>query len=482
VNLKKSEILELEITKYAYEGKGIAKIDREDAGNGANKTKFVIFVDGSYPGDKVTAQIIKVKSSYAEARTLEVLIPSTERVKASCKFFGTCGGCKQQDMDYASQLKYKQEQVKDIFERLGGFKEFEFQDIISSEKIFYYRNKMEYTFADRRWLSKEELNSGLEIEKNFALGLHIPQIFDKVLDIDECFLQSPESNRILNFTRDFFKSRSTSVFSTKTHTGYLRNLVIKKSHHTNDLMVNLVTSDENDALMKEYTDCILKEIPEITTVVNNINRKKAQTAAGDYEIVYYGSGYIYDTIGGFNFRISANSFFQTNTLQAEILYNTAKEFADFKGNEVVYDLYSGAGTITIFVSGSVKEVYAIEAVEPAVADAEENSKLNNINNVHFITSDLNKTFLSIINSRSIPHPDVVILDPPRAGMNPVTVTDVISLDPGKIVYVSCNPATQVRDIKLFNEGGYTLVKIRPVDMFPHTYHIENVALLVKKEL
>ncbi|MGE5683242.1 MAG: 23S rRNA (uracil(1939)-C(5))-methyltransferase RlmD, partial [Bacillota bacterium] len=249
--------------------------------------------------------------------------------------------------------------------------------------------------------------------------------------------------------------------------------------HSDDLMVNIVTSEENDALMKEYTEGLLKAVPEITTIVNNINTKKAQTAIGDYEKVYYGSGYIHDTIGDFKFRISANSFFQTNTLQAEKLYSTALEFAGIHKDEVVYDLYSGAGTISIFVSNAAKEVYAFEAVEPAVKDAEENRKYNKIKNVHFITADLNRSFLSIVSSKKLPSPDVVILDPPRSGMNPVTVKDVVKLDPERIVYVSCNPATQVRDIKMFNEEGYRLVKVKPVDMFPHTYHIENVVLLEK---
>lgn len=482
--MKKGDILELDITKYAFEGKGIAKIDKEspagsNGGSQENKSSFVIFVNGSYPGDKVSAMITKVKSSYAEAKAIKVITPSQERVEARCKYFGLCGGCKQQDLDYKSQLKYKHEQVKDIFERLGGFKDFEFQDIIRSEKIFYYRNKMEFSFADKRWLTHDEVNNENITDKNFALGLHIPRIFDKVLDIYECFLQSPESNAILNFTREFFKSRNISVFSTKTHTGYLRNLVIKKSHHTDDLMVNIVTSSEDDKLMQEYTAGLLKEVPQITTIVNNINLKMAQTAIGDFEKVYYGSGFIYDTIGGFNFRISANSFFQTNTLNAEFLYSTAKEFAGFKGDEIVYDMYSGAGTITTYIAKSVKKVYAFETVEPAVRDAQENIKLNNISNIKFITTDLNKSFMPLVNAKSIPYPDVIILDPPRAGMNPVTVKDVITLNPGRIVYVSCNPATQVRDIKFFTESGYRLVKTRPVDMFPHTYHIENVALLVK---
>jgi len=482
VNVKKGEIIELEIEKYAFEGRGIAKVDKGSIVPEAideSKNKYVIFVDGSYPGDVVKASLTKIKKSYAEARVAEIIKPSELRITARCKYFGTCGGCKQQDLDYTVQTKFKQQQVEEIFTKMGGFRDFEIEEILPSEKIFYYRNKMEFSFAEKRWLTIEEIKSGEDIDRDFAVGLHIPRVFDKVLDIDECFLQSELSNKILNFTRDFFKERDTSIYSTKTHEGFLRNLVIKQSHHTDDLMVNLVTSSENKELINLYTDTILKEIPQITTIINNVNLRKAAVAVGDYEKIFCGSGFIHDTIGRYKFRISANSFFQTNSLQAEKLYQTALDFAGMKGNEIVYDLYSGAGTISIYVSGNCKEVYAFESVESAVSDAGANAKLNGIENVHFITADLYKSFTPLVEEKKLPKPDVVILDPPRSGMHKNTVEDVIKLNPEKLVYVSCNPATQVRDIKLFSESGYKLVKIKPVDMFPHTYHIENVALLIK---
>lgn len=476
--MKKNEQIELEITGYAFEGKGIAKINVE-AGEEQNDDlkNFVVFVNGSYPGDKVKAIITKKKSRYAEAIVDKIISPSQNRIEARCKYFNYCGGCKAQNLNYETQIKYKEEQVKDIFEKLGGFSGFEFLPIMPSEKIFFYRNKMEYSFADKRWLTPDELNNEEIQNRNFALGLHIPRIFDKVLDIDECWLQSETSNRILNFTREFFRSRNTTIYSTKTHEGYLRNLIIKTAHHTNDLMVNLVSSSENENLFKEYSVSIKNEIPEITTIINNINLKKSQTAIGDYEKVYFGDGYIYDKIGNYKFRISANSFFQTNTLQAENLYETAKQFADFKGDEIVYDLYSGAGTIAIYISKSAKMVFGFETVEPAVADAKVNAGLNNIKSVRFFTTNLDKSFLPIIKEKNTPKPDVIIADPPRSGMNPKTVSDILFLKPKKIVYVSCNPATQARDIKMLIDGGYKLIKYRPVDMFPHTYHIENVALL-----
>lgn len=483
MKIKKGDIVEFQIEKYAFEGKGIAKVSKNELlglnEENGNEKNYVVFVQGSYPGDTVKARLLKIKNSYAEALAINIINPSSERVKAKCKFFGICGGCKQQDLDYDAQVKYKQQQVEEIFNKLGGFSDFEIEPIIPSQNVFYYRNKMEFSFSEKRWLTKDEIIKDETLDKDFSLGLHIPKIYDKVIDVNECFLQSEISNKILNFTRDFFKKRNTSIYSTKTHIGFLRNLVIKQASLTNDLMVNLVTSEENDELINEYSDELRREIPQVTTVINNINKKFAAIAVGDYEKVIYGSGFIYDEIGGYKFRISANSFFQTNTLQAEKLYQTALDFAELNGSEIVYDLYSGAGTIAIFISDKTKKVYAFESVESAIADAKVNAELNNISNVKFFAADLYKSFLLIVEKNKIPKPDVIIVDPPRSGMHSTTVDDVIRLSPNKIVYVSCNPATQVRDVKLMVEAGYKLIKIRPVDMFPHTFHIENVALLKK---
>ena len=483
--MKKGDTIELEIKKYAFEGKGIAKINRDQIKPDPRmekkeaKNNYVIFVGGAYPGDRVKASLRKIKKNYAEAKTEEIIFPSKDRIDPECKFFGTCGGCRQQDLDYKLQTRYKQQQVEEIFNQMGGFSNYKVEDIVPSENIFYYRNKMEFSFGNKRWLTNDEINSNENIERDFALGLHIPRNYDKVLDVDECFLQSEVSNQILNFTRKFFKQRKIKPYSTEDHQGYLRNLVIKQSQHTDDLMVNLVTANEDDLLMKQYTEKLLDEIPQITTIINNINLKKAAVAVGDYEKLFHGSGFIYDKIRRYNFRISANSFFQTNTIQAERLYQTAADFAEFKGDEIVYDLYSGAGTIAIYISEKAKSVFCFENSESAVADAEENKKLNDISNVEFFNADLYKSFLPVVEENNLPKPEVVILDPPRGGMHKNTVDDVLKLSPDKIVYVSCNPTTQVRDIKLLSEGGYNLIKIRPVDMFPHTYHIENVALLRK---
>jgi 23S rRNA (uracil1939-C5)-methyltransferase len=482
--VKRGEKSIFKIEKYAFEGKGIARLQKNLDGD--TKSGYVVFVNGAYPGDIVEAKILKTKKSFAEAVTENIISPSPYRTSARCKYFGTCGGCKQQDLDYPVQLSYKQEQVKEIFEKMGGLSNFEIDDIAPSEEIYFYRNKMEFSFADKRWLTREEIESQEIIDRDFALGLHVPRVYDKVLDIEECFLQSELSNDILNFTRKFFKERNTPVYSTKTHEGFLRNLVIRQSKPSaktgtgnQGLMVNLVTASENDELMNSYTEKLINSFPQITTVINNINLKKAAVATGDFEKVYHGEGFIYDFIGKYKFRISANSFFQTNTQQAGKLYETAAEYADLKEDEIVYDLYSGAGTIAIYLSDKAKEVITFESVESAVKDAEENAVLNDIKNVRFFTADLYKSFLPIVEENKLPKPDKIIIDPPRSGMHKNTVEDVIKLNPASIVYVSCNPTTQVRDIKMLAEAGYELVKIRPVDMFPHTYHIENVALLVR---
>jgi 23S rRNA (uracil1939-C5)-methyltransferase len=338
---------------------------------------------------------------------------------------------------------------------------------------------MDFSFTPQRWLTNDEINSEENLDKNFALGFHVPKVYSKVINIEECFLQSARATEILNFTREFFKKQNTSIYSTNENKGFLRNLVLRESFSLNHFMVNLVTFEEDDELLQKYSSALVDKFPFVTTFVNNVNLKKANIAFGDFEKVYFGDGIIYDKIGEFKFRISANSFFQTNTLQADKLYQTALDFAEFSGDEIVYDLYSGASTISIFISKFVKQVYGFESVRDAVKDGKNNCKLNNIENVKSYEVDLNKSFLPFLDEKKITKPNVIIADPPRAGMNPKTVNDILKLEPEKIVYVSCNPSTQARDIKLLCEEKYKLVKIQPVDMFPQTYHIENVALLVR---
>lgn len=491
--------LQLQIADSAFEGKTVSKLDG-----------FVIFVEGGVPGDTVTARITKVKKSFAEARVVRVVQPSALRVEPRCRYFGTCGGCKWQHVDYQTQLQFKQQHVVDAFERIGGFSDLPLFPIIGADEIFFYRNKMEFSFSDQQWIERYP-SSGVELPHNTVspprsgvelppsseelpsrisntehrisndevfVGLHVPQRYDKVLDIQECHLQSDVSNQILSFVRMYARRNGLDVYTSNRHAGYLRFLVIRQSKRTNELMVNLVTFEDRPDVMRRFTGELCSAIPTITTVVNTINSKKAQIAYGDTERVYYGEGVIHERLGKYLFTISASSFFQTNTAQAEKLYGVALSFAEVQPSEVVWDLYSGTGTIALVVSDAAREVVGIESVESAVRDAERNARLNNVQNCSFILGDLKERLTkdtSWMNTRV--KPDVMIIDPPRSGMHPKVVDEILEIAPPRIVYVSCNPATQARDAKVLCARGYELVKLKPVDMFPHTYHIENVALL-----
>jgi 23S rRNA (uracil1939-C5)-methyltransferase len=412
-----------------------------------------------------------------------------------------CGGCKWQHVDYQAQLRFKQQQVVDAFERIGGFSNIQVSSIIGADEIYFYRGKMEYSFAEKQWLVEKPLSiadSRLSNEKNESpipnpeplishpqspifLGLHVPQRYDKVLDIDECHLQSHFSNQILNFTRDFARRNHLNVYDSDRNTGYLRFLVIRESKKEKELMVNLVTFEDRPDVMKQYAAELKSNVGEVTTVVNTMNTKKAQIAFGETEMVYLGNGWIHELLGSHHFSISASSFFQTNVAQAEKLYGVTKEFGGFKSTDVVFDLYSGTGSIAIFISDAVKEVVGIESVESAIRDAEKNARENGITNCRFLLGDLKERLTKDTEwMSSHPKPDVLIIDPPRNGMHPKVVEEIVAMAPQRIVYVSCNPATQARDVKLLCAEKYQLMKLQPVDMFPHTFHIENVALLQSK--
>ncbi len=474
--MKKFEELVVTLDTFAFEGKSIARVDG-----------FVVFVDGGVPGDEVRVNIRKVKKQHAEASVVEVLKKSILRVEPPCPHFGTCGGCKWQHVGYQAQLDFKRQHVIDALERIGGFTGMQVNPTIGSEDVYFYRNKMEFSFGNR-WLTRAELDAQTSNpeprteREQFALGMHIPQRFDKIVDINECHLQSQVSNRILNLVRQFCLDHQLTIYSTFTHTGYLRNLVIRQSVHTNELMVNLVTSDDRPELLTALSSTLLAAIPSITTIVNNITQRKSQVAVGDYEKVCHGSGFITETIGKRTYRISANSFFQTNTKQAERLYDTAKRMANLQREDVVFDLYSGTGTIALHIADDVREVVGVESVEPAVVDARKNATANGVGNCTFILGDL-KDRLTKDRAwlQNHPKPNVLIIDPPRAGMHEKVVREVVDMHPERIVYVSCNPTTQARDLKLMcADADYAIVEVQPVDMFPHTYHIENVVSLKRQ--
>ncbi len=462
----------VEITDAAAEGKCIARIDEK-----------VIFVPFAAPGDVVDIQVVKKKRSYLEGRITNFHTYSKQRREPQCSHFGLCGGCKWQHISYDNQLINKQKQVKDNFERIGKVQVGEFLPIIGADNEYYYRNKLEYTFSDRRWLTtldtpKEE---GGPQETN-GLGFHLPGMFDKILDIEHCYLQKEPSNDIRLAIKAFAIEQELEFFNARNHEGFLRNLLIRTST-IGELMV-IVVFRYDDLDVKELLKKIEDKFPEITSLMYVINEKQNDTI-WDLEVkLFKGKPFLLEVMKSpvgnpdLNFKIGPISFYQTNPEQAFKLYNTAFEFADFKGDELVYDLYTGTGTIADFIARSVKKVIGIESVEQAIEDAKENTALNNITNVEFFAGDmvkiLNPEFLSI-NGK----PDVVITDPPRAGMHEKVVKQILLAEPQKIVYISCNPATQSRDISILSEK-YDVVKSQPVDMFPQTHHVENVALLIKR--
>jgi 23S rRNA (uracil1939-C5)-methyltransferase len=483
--LRRGDEIELRIDDAAFEGKTVARHEG-----------FVVFVEGGVPGDQVIARIVKAKKNFAEARIVRILSPSRERVEPRCRHFGVCGGCKWQHVDYAAQLRFKEQHVADAFKRIGGFSGFQLLPIIGSDAPYYYRNKMEFSFSNRQWLAtRPNQVDETEFEEDVYLGLHVPQRYDKVLDLQECHLPllphgmespplsdqsdvTPLALQVLKVTREFARDRKLDVYRSESHSGYLRFLVVRQSVRRGEAMVNLVTFEDRPYVMQAYTNALLQEISQITTVVNTINDKRAQIAYGDIEKVYAGEGVIYEELGGLTFRISASSFFQTNTLQAEKLYGVAKDVAGLKGSEMVWDLYSGIGSIALFIADAAQQVVGIESVESAVLDARRNAELNRVENCSFILGDLKDRLTNDTDwMKSHPPPDLLLIDPPRSGMHPKVVQEILDLAPPRIVYVSCNPSTQARDVKLLCDVKYHLLKLQPVDMFPHTYHVENVASL-----
>ena len=467
--LKKGSEVTLTIESAAFNGQSVARHEG-----------MAVFLTGCVPGDTVRAMITKKKRSYAEAKTLEILSPGPDRIAPRCRYFGDCGGCKWQNMSYEAQLGWKRRHVVDAFERIGGFEDVEVLPTLGCDEPFWYRNKMEFSFGANRWLTASEIESGEEYRKDFALGLHAPGRFDKVLDVRECFLQSPQSNRILNETRAFALEHDLPPYSTTNHEGFLRNLVVRTSVATDEIMVVLVTADTNPQLLEKYTGHMTRAVPEITTIVNAVNRKKAHVAFSEELYVFHGPGTITERIAGNTFTISPFSFFQTNPKQGDRLYELALEAAGLTGKEHVWDLYCGAGTITLAAARNAASALGVELNEGAILDARANGVRNGITNATFIAGDLKDVIGELEKgTSSYPRPDVVIVDPPRAGLHPDVAASLLRLAPERICYVSCNPTTQARDCALLAEL-YRLEYIRPVDMFPQTYHIETVAGLVKK--
>ncbi len=466
-NKKREIISPLLVSGYAAEGKSLARHEGK-----------VYFITGAVPGDEVELLVTKSKKDWAEGRVLQVLQPSAERATPFCKHFGTCGGCKWQMLPYSKQLQYKQQEVEENIKRIGKIENVVFLPIQGADDTVHYRNKLEFTFSNKRYLLPEEVGSGDEIKAENALGFHVPRLFDKVIDIQECFLMDDVNNAVRNHLRDVALAHQFDFYDVRQHTGWLRNVVLRYCS-TGELMVNVILNYEEETNRKIVLDYLLAKVPAITTLLYTINPKFNDTIYDLTPQVYFGKGYAIEKLEHFQFKISPKSFFQTNTKQAEKLYRITREFAALTGAETVYDLYCGTGSIGIFCSEGAKKIIGVEAVEDAITDAKENASLNNLTNTHFYAGDVIKICDDAFFAQH-GKPDVVITDPPRAGMHEKLVLKLLEIGAPKIVYVSCNTATQARDLALLSEK-YEVVKIQPVDMFPHTHHIESVALLILKK-
>lgn len=469
---KKKELPLLEkvtITDVAAEGKAVAKVN-----------ELVIFVPYVVPGDVVDLQVKRKKNHYAEAVAVKFHEKSPLRTEPFCSHFGVCGGCKWQCLSYEEQLKYKQKQVFDNLTRIGKVELPEFRPILGSEKTRFYRNKLEFTFSNKRWLTEEEVKQDVKYDQMNAVGFHIPGAFDKVLAIDKCWLQDDISNQIRNAVRDYAYAHDFPFFDLRTQEGLLRNIMIRTSS-TGELMVVLqckVTDDEGRRKMEEILQFMADSFPQITSLMYVINNKCNDTI-GDLDVeVFKGNDHIFEEMEGLRFKVGPKSFYQTNSEQAYNLYKVSREFAGLTGNELVYDLYTGTGTIANFVARQARKVVGIEYVPEAIEDAKVNSALNGIDNTLFYAGDM-KDILTNDFIAEHGRPDVIITDPPRAGMHNDVIDVILAAEPKRIVYVSCNPATQARDLQLL-DGKYKVTAVQPVDMFPHTHHVENVVQLERR--
>lgn len=456
----------VEITGVAAEGKSIARVD-----------DMVVFIPYGAPGDVVNIKLDKKKRNYAEAHIVDMVKPSPDRVTPACEHFGVCGGCKWQHIPYESQLRYKRDQVVDALTRIAKVEIPEVNPTLGSKETFCYRNKLEYTFSCKCWITFEDLRSGREIADRNALGFHIPGAFDKVLDIKKCWLQDDLSNRIRLFVRQYALAKGYEFYDIKAQQGLMRTLMVRIAS-TGEVMLIVVFARPEQEKIDDLMGAIATEFPEITSLLYVVNQKVNDTIADQEVITYRGRDYINEEMEGLQFRIGPKSFYQTNSLQAYELYKVARRMACLKPDDLVYDLYTGTGTIANFVARQVKKVVGIEYVPEAIADAKLNSEVNGIDNTIFFAGDM-KDVLTDGFIEEHGRPDVMIIDPPRAGMHEDVVNVILNARPERIVYVSCNPATQARDLALM-DSLYRVEEVQPVDMFPHTHHVENVVRMTRR--
>ncbi len=465
----------LHVDGYAAGGKSIARHEGK-----------VIFIEGAVPGDIVDVRLSKSKKDWAEGKAITISHFAADRVAPFCAHFGVCGGCKWQMLPYEKQLEYKHQEVADQMKRIGKIELPDMLPIVGSAETRYYRNKLEFTFSSKKYYTQEEIDAlpmhadgprGLPSIP--ALGFHVPGSFDKVIDIEECFLQATPTNEIRNAIRQYALEQAISFYDIRNHTGLLRNLMVRLCT-TGDLMVNVVFGEEEKDTRIGLMDFIRSTFPQISSLYYTINKKFNDSLQDQTPVLYHGQPYAIEQLGKLKFRVGPKSFFQTNTKQAEKLYQITKDFADLKGTEVVYDLYCGTGSIGIFLSDQAQKVIGVEVVDEAISDAKENVAINGIQNASFFVGDAaavcNDAFFQLHGK-----PDVIITDPPRAGMHEDLINQILHMEAPVVVYVSCNPATQARDLQLLSEK-YRVAAIQPVDMFPHTHHIENVVKLSLKDI
>ncbi|MXV39036.1 23S rRNA (uracil(1939)-C(5))-methyltransferase RlmD [Flavobacteriaceae bacterium Ap0902] len=445
---------------------------------GKTKEGKTVLVKNGVPGDVVDIRVTKKNRKYIQGTVVAIHKKSEYRKQPECHHFGICGGCKWQNMRYDIQLHYKHKEVKDHLERIGKVSTENMAPIIGSEEIYFYRNKMEFSFSNQSWITEEEIKSGKEIKDRDALGFHIPGMWSKILDIEKCWLQTDPSNTIRNEVKNYAKANDLEFFDPVAQSGFLRTLMIRTST-TGEVMVLFQLFKEDQDAREALLNHIQSKFPAITSILYAIN-PKGNDSVYDLDIqTYAGQDYITEEMEGLKFKIGPKSFYQTNPKQAETLYNVARDFADLKGDEVVYDLYTGTGTIAQFVSKKAKKVVGVESVQEAINAAKENAKANGIENTAFICGDMKDVFThEFVQLHG--RPNVIITDPPRDGMHQKVIENILNIAPEKVVYVSCNSATQARDLALMKEH-YAIEKIQPVDMFPQTHHVENVALLTKKK-
>lgn len=463
---KKPLIEGVEISKIAAEGKSIAYVDEK-----------VLFVPNTVPGDIVDVQVTRKRKNFMEGFVVNMIKESPIRIAVECTHFGICGGCKWQNIPYELQTEFKQSEVEENLKRIGGIDLKEISPIIKSEKIYNYRNKLEFTFSNKRFLSREEIQSDKELNRNPALGFHVPGLFDKVVDIEKCYLQEEPSNAIRNFIKEYALKHNLEFLDIRNKEGFLRTLIIRTSS-IGEIMVILTFYRNDEENIQNLLKAIDDKFPEITSLMYVVN-EKANDTISDLDInLYKGNDHIYEQMEDLTFKIGPKSFYQTNSEQAYLLYSETRRLANLSGNEIVYDLYTGTGTIANFIAKRAKKVIGIEYVPEAIEDAKVNSINNKIDNTLFFAGDM-KDVLN--NDFIIKHgaPDIIITDPPRAGMHADVVNVILDVAPKRIVYVSCNSATQARDIKML-DVKYEVKAVQPVDMFPHTHHVENIVLLEKK--